>query len=203
MSWGLQTNSATANFENWMAVAEELAALGISVVSLYNRRLLDRRADAGGACAATRHPDESADRGQSALAACRAADSRHAAPAGRSLAGDRGPELDRYLGRRRMPRKAPIRCGCCGARPRSRRCRFVDSRERWKIRCFGRLADLSQRRQPGELGSRRRRDPQDQDAVRLSAAEGRPGRQRPTNWPICCGPTRTAARRRATGSTTP
>ena len=41
MNWGLQTNSATANFENWMAVAEELTSrLNVSVISLYNRRLL-------------------------------------------------------------------------------------------------------------------------------------------------------------------
>ena len=38
-----------------------------------------------------------------------------------------------------MRPKGPIRCGCCGVRPRSRSRRYVDSRERWKIRCFGRL----------------------------------------------------------------
>jgi two-component SAPR family response regulator len=41
MGWGLQTASATANFEGWMGVADELAAqTGRTVVSLYNRSLL-------------------------------------------------------------------------------------------------------------------------------------------------------------------
>ena len=41
MGWGLQTASATANFESWMPVAGRLAkALGVTVVSLYNRSLL-------------------------------------------------------------------------------------------------------------------------------------------------------------------
>ena len=41
MGWGLQTASATANFESWMGVAQNLvAATGHPVVSLYNRSLL-------------------------------------------------------------------------------------------------------------------------------------------------------------------
>lgn len=41
MGWGLQTASATANFEGWMPIAAEIAARsGLSVISLYNRRLL-------------------------------------------------------------------------------------------------------------------------------------------------------------------
>ena len=41
MSWVLATNSATANFETWMEIAERLAEdLGFPVVSLYNRRLM-------------------------------------------------------------------------------------------------------------------------------------------------------------------
>jgi hypothetical protein len=41
MGWGLQTTSATANFESWMGVAQNLvAATGRAVVSLYNRSLL-------------------------------------------------------------------------------------------------------------------------------------------------------------------
>ncbi len=41
MGWGLQTASATANFEGWMAVAQDLAhKFGRVVVSLYNRSLL-------------------------------------------------------------------------------------------------------------------------------------------------------------------
>lgn len=41
MGWGLETNSATANFEGWMPVALSIAAeTGLDVVSLYNRSLL-------------------------------------------------------------------------------------------------------------------------------------------------------------------
>lgn len=41
MGWGLQTASATANFEGWTGVADDLARLtGRVVVSLYNRSLL-------------------------------------------------------------------------------------------------------------------------------------------------------------------
>lgn len=41
MGWGLQTASATANFESWMGVAQTLAeTTGRTVVSLYNRSLL-------------------------------------------------------------------------------------------------------------------------------------------------------------------
>jgi two-component SAPR family response regulator len=41
MGWGLQTASATANFEGWTGVASDLAALsGRAIVSLYNRSLL-------------------------------------------------------------------------------------------------------------------------------------------------------------------
>ncbi len=41
MGWGLQTASATANFESWMGVAQNLVeTTGRPVVSLYNRSLL-------------------------------------------------------------------------------------------------------------------------------------------------------------------
>jgi len=41
MSWGLATNSAMANFEKWMVVAEDMVErTGLTVASLYNRRLL-------------------------------------------------------------------------------------------------------------------------------------------------------------------
>lgn len=41
MGWGLQTASATANFESWMGITAELAEeTGCTVVSLYNRSLL-------------------------------------------------------------------------------------------------------------------------------------------------------------------
>lgn len=41
MGWGLQTASATANFEGWTGIADDLAAAtGRKVVSLYNRSLL-------------------------------------------------------------------------------------------------------------------------------------------------------------------
>lgn len=41
MSWALATNSATANFETWMEIAETLAnRIDLPVVSLYNRNLM-------------------------------------------------------------------------------------------------------------------------------------------------------------------
>ena len=41
MSWGLETNSAAANFENWLGVIETIVAKApLAAVSLYNRRLL-------------------------------------------------------------------------------------------------------------------------------------------------------------------
>ncbi len=41
MSWVLATNSATANFETWMEIAETLAEdLAYPVISIYNRRLM-------------------------------------------------------------------------------------------------------------------------------------------------------------------
>jgi hypothetical protein len=41
MGWGLETNSAAANFEHWTLVAHRLSSRpGIRVVSLYNRSLL-------------------------------------------------------------------------------------------------------------------------------------------------------------------
>ncbi len=41
MGWGLQTASATANFEGWMGIAQTLAEnSGRAIVSLYNRSLL-------------------------------------------------------------------------------------------------------------------------------------------------------------------
>ena len=41
MGWGLETNSAAANFEHWTLVAHRLSSRpAIRVVSLYNRSLL-------------------------------------------------------------------------------------------------------------------------------------------------------------------
>lgn len=41
MTWGLDTASATANFENWMSVAVDIAqSTGATVISIYNRGLL-------------------------------------------------------------------------------------------------------------------------------------------------------------------
>ncbi len=41
MSWGLETTSAAANFESWMSVAQHLTDItGGTIVSAYNRRLL-------------------------------------------------------------------------------------------------------------------------------------------------------------------
>ena len=47
MSWGLQTNSAMANFEKWMVVAEDLAErAGVVVASLYNRDAIIQKGEA-------------------------------------------------------------------------------------------------------------------------------------------------------------
>ena len=122
MSWGLQTPSATANFGSWMGVAEALAAEpGVSVVSLYNRRLL---IDEQLLAALRGHPG--------ILTAAGVVANPHWLPAGlmraercasRWIIGS-APSR-RGSARRRpwrcMPPRGRTRCGCCGARRRSRR----------------------------------------------------------------------------------
>jgi two-component SAPR family response regulator len=141
MSWGLQTNSATANFENWMAIAEHLASrLGISVVSLYNRRLL---IDEQLLAALRGHPGVLIPGGDVVA-------NPHWLPAGLLTRGTLRQQVDHWLGTI-APELAEIPSTAAhaaeGADPmwllkRSAEepvTAFVDGRDRWKIRCFGRL----------------------------------------------------------------
>ena len=136
MSWGLQTNSAMANFEKWMVVAEDLAeSTGLIMASLYNRRLL---IDEQLLVALRGHP--------AVLTSTGIVANPHALPAALLTRGTLreqvdhwlsaiSPELDRTPARRRFMRpKAPIRCGCCGARPKSR------SRRTWIVASAGKSA---------------------------------------------------------------
>lgn len=140
MGWGLETNSATANFENWMVVAEDLASrLGICVVSLYNRRLL---IDEQLLAALRGHPGVLTPSGVVA--------NPHWLPAGLLTRGTLRQQVDHWLGAI-VPGLADAPSTAAhaaeGADPmwllkRSAEepvTAFVDSRDRWKIRCFGRL----------------------------------------------------------------
>lgn len=139
MSWGLQTNSAAANFESWMAVAEELAALGISVVSLYNRRLL---IDEQMLAAIRGHPG--------ILTASRIVPNPHWLPAELLNHGTLRQQIDHLL-QTTVPDLDHIPASAAHAAEGTdpmwllRRSAeeptvpLADSRERWKIRCFGRL----------------------------------------------------------------
>ena len=177
MGWGLETNSAAANFEHWTLVAHRLSSRpGIRVVSLYNRSLL---IDEQLLAALRGHP--------AILTAKGVAANPHWLPADLLTQGTLRQQIDHWLGEiisdPSDPPAAAIHAAE-GADPMwlLRRSAeepveaYFDRSDRWKIRCFGRLADLSHRRQPGELGDFRRRHPQDQDAVCLSAAERRAGR---------------------------
>jgi len=140
MSWGLQTNSATANFENWMVIAEDLALrLGICVVSLYNRRLL---IDEQLLAALRGHPGILTSGGVVANA--------HWLPAGLLTRGTLRQQVDHWLGAidpELMEAPSTAVHSAEGADPmwllrRSAEepvAAFVDHRDRWKIRCFGRL----------------------------------------------------------------
>jgi two-component SAPR family response regulator len=141
MSWGLQTNSALANFEKWMVVAEDLARhSSLTVVSLYNRRLLI---------------DEQllvALRGHAAiLTSTGVIANPHALPATLLTRGTLREQVDHWLGKLspELDQSSPQQPfhAAEGADPMwlLRRASdqpiaaHVDSRERWKIRCFGRL----------------------------------------------------------------
>jgi two-component SAPR family response regulator len=141
MSWGLQTNSAMANFEKWMVVSEDLVErTGLIVASLYNRRLL---IDEQLFVALRGHP--------AALTASGIVANPHALPAALLTRGTLREQIDHWLGaispeldRASVP--APLHAAE-GADPMwlLRRAAeepiaaHVDRRERWKIRCFGRL----------------------------------------------------------------
>ena len=140
MSWGLQTNSAAANFENWMAVAEELASTpGTSIVSLYNRRLL---IDEQMLAAIRGHP--------MILTKSGIVRNPHWLPADLLNHGTLRQQIDHLL-QTTVPDLDHVPASAVHAaegtdpmwllrrsaeEPVATR---VDSRERWKIRCFGRL----------------------------------------------------------------
>jgi two-component SAPR family response regulator len=139
MSWGLHTPSATANFASWMAVAEELASQpGVSVVSLYNRRLL---IDEQLLAALRGHPG--------ILTASGIVANPHWLPARLLMQGTLRQQVDHWLGAiaPALAEAPPTDIHAAeGADPmwllrRSAEepAANLDSHERWKIRCFGRL----------------------------------------------------------------
>ena len=139
--WGLETNSAMANFEKWMVVAEDLSdRAGLIVASLYNRRLL---IDEQLLVALRGHPVVLTSTGIVA--------NPHWLPAALLTHGTPREQVDHWLGAispqlGQVPTKAPYHAAE-GADPMWLLRRVadepvaaqVDRRERWKIRCFGRL----------------------------------------------------------------
>jgi two-component SAPR family response regulator len=141
MGWGLETNSAMANFGKWMVVAEDLAdRTGMTVVSLYNRRLL---IDEQLLVALRGHP--------AVLTSSEIVANPHWLPAALLTRGTLREQVDHWLGAispklGQTPVQGPYHAAE-GADPMwlLRRAAEepvaaqVDRRERWKIRCFGRL----------------------------------------------------------------
>jgi hypothetical protein len=175
MSWGLETNAATANFENWPALAETLARqLELSVASLYNRRVL---IDEQLLVALRGHPR--------ILTGSGVADNPHWLPSRLQLRGALREQVDFWLGgiapELQIANSAAAMHAAEGADPmwllrRSAEepaAAYLDSRDRLKNLLLRQVAHLSQRRQPGELRYAGRSHPQDQDAVRRSLAKGR------------------------------
>ncbi len=140
MSWGLETNSAAANFESWLAVAEDLANQAkVAVASLYNRRVL---IDEQLLAALRGHPRILTEAG--------IVENPHWLPAGLLLRGTLREQVDYWLGSVSPElglAPLPAQHAAEGADPmwllrRSAEepvAAYVDSRDRWKIRCFGRL----------------------------------------------------------------
>jgi two-component SAPR family response regulator len=141
MGWGLQTASATANFEGWMGVAHDLAARsGRAVVSLYNRSLL---IDEHLLAALRGHPAVLAPEG--------VVPNPHWLPPPLYAKGTLREQVNFWLGgiAPSLVRNNPYadRHAAEGADPMwllSRRAEepaipSEGARDRWKIRCFGRL----------------------------------------------------------------
>lgn len=142
MGWGLETNSATANFENWSAVAENLTGRsGFTIASLYNRRVL---IDEQLLAALRAHPKILTVEG--------VVNNPHWLPSRLMLRGTLREQVDYWLAAvspvLEMESSAAASPHAAeGADPmwllrRSAEesvAGVVDSRERWKIRCFGRL----------------------------------------------------------------
>src|SRR5258708_2138833 len=138
--WGLETNSAAANFERWTLLAERLSSRpGLRVVSLYNRSLL---IDEQLLAALRGHPGILTARGVVA--------NPHWLPASLLTQGTLRQQIDHWLGDI-VPNPADTPAAAIhaaeGADPmwllrRSAEepvAAYFDSRDRWKIRCFGRL----------------------------------------------------------------
>lgn len=141
MGWGLQTASATANFEGWMSVAQNLAQNhGRFIVSLYNRNLL---IDEHLLAALRGHPAVLAPEG--------VLPNPHWLPPRLSAKGTLREQVNFWLGgiAPSLVRENPNadRHAAEGADPMwllNRRAEEPaipgeNTRERWKIRCFGRL----------------------------------------------------------------
>jgi len=141
MSWGLETNSATANFENWPTLAETLAhRSGCSVASLYNRRVL---IDEQLLLALRGHPQILTTRGL--------VDNPHWLPSRLQLRGTLREQVDYWLGEispeLQLTTSAAALHAAEGTDPmwllrqsaEGPATAYPDGRDRWKIRCFGRL----------------------------------------------------------------
>lgn len=141
MGWGLQTASATANFESWMGVAHNLAeATGRQIVSLYNRSLL---IDEHLLTALRAHPGVLAPEG--------VVPNPHWLPPKLYARGTLREQVDFWLGgvAPSLVRKNGYadRHAAEGADPMWLLNRQAEepaipsesTRDRWKIRCFGRL----------------------------------------------------------------
>jgi two-component SAPR family response regulator len=140
MSWGLETNSATANFENWPALAETLVHQAeIAVASLYNRRVL---IDEQLLLALRGHPQILTARG--------VVDNPHWLPSRLQSRGTLREQIDFWLGEispELQLTSAAALHAAEGTDPmwllrqsaEGPAAAYPDGRDRWKIRCFGRL----------------------------------------------------------------
>lgn len=141
MSWALATNSATANFETWMEIAETLSNwIAPPVISLYNRSLM---IDEQLLTALRGHPH--------ILTSDRIHDNPHWLPARLLTRGTLRQQVDHWLSAI-SPDFAPPSEGAEihaaeGADPmwllrktaEEPAISGFEARDRWKIRCFGRL----------------------------------------------------------------
>ena len=141
MGWGLETNSAAANFENWMPVAQTLSTeTGMNLVSLYNRNLL---IDEHLLAALRGHP--------AVLTSDGVKPNPHWLPSQLLATGTLREQVDFWLGGispSLVPAKPQtMRHAAEGTDPMWLLRRSAEepmtaaegSRDRWKIRCFGRL----------------------------------------------------------------
>jgi two-component SAPR family response regulator len=141
MSWALASNSATANFQNWMEAAEALVGrLGVRLISAYNRRLL---IDDQLLAALRGHPV--------ILTGAGLMPNPHWLPSALLMRGTPRAQLDHWLAaispELAAPEPAPETHAAEGTDPMWLLRRgaeepaegTAETVERWKIRCFGRL----------------------------------------------------------------